>query len=215
MAANQINLPVVKDNFRVVVGELNQIKEKFSEIQTNYVTGTNSEWNTPASYAFMNEFIAKMNHYIEQFNKYYKAGLDRFVDGINNLLIIQDIEPMQYYDFNKIVPLEITWQPQKESFKVPIDYEKFVKDNLETKVKIIIANLGIAQKAVQTARESGLDGAFCNYIAGQFTTLKTSAEQVLSEYNSSTINAALLEDTYIGKVKGSDSDSSGPAMETQ
>lgn len=199
--ALKISLSTVKAQLSNFVSHSTQCAAAMSTINSNYIEGTNNEWNTPAAATYIDGLCSAFNDYISQFNQYYQEGVDNFVDGVNVLARNEDADPVSPQTVEKLTELSKGWAGQPEDFNIPEDFAGFTNSNLTANINKLIENLSSMQNCIDVAVDNGLQGSFCTSLRESLGKLKSSAEEVAREYDGKAAERAVNQDTAIQTIK--------------
>lgn len=198
---NNIDLAVVTRKLYDAQAETGHIKTVFKTIETNYIEGTDAQWNTNAGGEYIDKVVGALNDYITQVNTKLQTAINDFVDGANILAQAENVTLISKIDLDDIEQLSRTWPSQESHFNVPNDYKSFTETNFKQNVDKIIESLGKITKCAENARDNGMNGSFCTAVTSNIATLISSANTVLSEYNTEVATAAVDKDEQVQKIK--------------
>lgn len=200
--ANKISLSTVKSCAKVIGNHGNKIERYFNHIQTDYLDGTQAEWNTPSAKQYVTGVSGSLNDFINQFNTKFKEGFKSFIDGVNQLSASQNAEKLQEIELAHISNTEVSWQEQSTDFNVPQDYASFTDSHLvKGGIDQIKQEINSIKNAINTAQEQGLDNAFCSQIRDALGKLSDSANEVIESYGKDAAKAAVDEDQLLSQMR--------------
>lgn len=192
-----VDVDLVREELSNFVSSISNCASLFSDIQSNFIEGTDSVWNTPTAAKFIDSVCESFNNYFEQFNSYFDEGYNVFLTNANKLFESQGADTVEKQDLEKISDLAREWSEQASSFNVPIDYTGFAGTNLTSNIESVVSELESMNTAISNAVENGMDGQFCDGVKNNISSLITSANSVAEEYNSDAVKNAVAEDQLI------------------
>lgn len=199
--AKEIYLSTVKAQLDNIVDESGNTANIMKNINTEYVDGTQAEWNTVKAAQFMENFCATFNDYISQFNAKYQEGINSFIEGVNELARHEDAEPVGPRTITRLPELAKGWQGQAEDFNIPDDYAGFTATHLTANITKLKNSVETIQQYIDVAVSNGLSESFCTTLRSKLEELKNSADSVSEQYNRAFVEQSVNEDTAISTIK--------------
>ena len=193
--AIKVDTTVVVDQFTRVANKIKECNRLVKQINTFYVEGMYSEWNTKAAADYIDGLCNAINDFSSQFNTKIQAGIDDFSAGVRQILTVEKITlAMQIGAITPIGSIKRDWNPQETQFNLPEDFEKFTKDKFKPAIDSLCQNLDEMKAYVNTAVQRGLEDKFCTRLRNSLTELLNSAKTVAEEYSSDAASSAANKD---------------------
>ena len=203
--ASSISIGTVRKELGSFASTATSIATEISGIDTDFVTAMQGIWSTQLAATTVDSLVNAINDYVEQLNLKLPEAIQDFTDGVNAMLIEQDLNEISAPSISAIKKISRGWKVDHENFNLPSDgseVNELCKSGFTANIESIVDKINDMKANAINAKDNGLAGGYVNDVVTAMNDLLDSGVEVIQSYNQKAVTNAVAADTLAQTEKG-------------